>query len=120
MQPMTSYDTDWSNLQHLWWRANAVGQKLTLKLPVQSAGEYELIGYWTRADDYGDTRVSVNGRALPTVVRGYATNVTRSEPISFGRVALNAGDNEVTLEVVGKDARSKGFYVGLDGLVLKR
>jgi hypothetical protein len=118
-QQMGEYDDQWSGLEQLWWRANAVGQRLTLKLPVATAGVYELIGYWARANDYGDVRVLVNGAARETIVRGYGLGVTRSAPISFGRVALNAGDNEITLQVVGKDARSTNYLVGLDGFVLR-
>jgi hypothetical protein len=43
-------------------------------------------------------------------------------PISFGRVNLRAGENELVVELVGRDARSggwsEGYLVGVDGFVL--
>ena len=64
-------------------------------------------------------RVTVNGRALEPVMKGYDPEVVPSGPVSFGRVPLRSGANEVVLEVVGKDARSAGYLLGLDGFVLK-
>jgi len=68
-------------------------------------------------------RVHVNGRALSPVVRGYSPTVKPSGPISFGRVPLRRGINEVVLEIVGKDPRSQGYsdgyLVGVDGFVLR-
>jgi hypothetical protein len=43
--------------------------------------------------------------------------------VSFGRVPLRAGRNEVVVEIAGKDARaagySDGFLVGIDGFVVR-
>jgi hypothetical protein len=67
--------------------------------------------------------VSLNGRALSPVVRGYSPSVEPTGPISFGRVPLRAGVNEVMIEIVGKDVRahgySNGYLVGIDGLLAR-
>ena len=118
-QEMGGFDGDWSDLKHLWWKATAVGQRMVLPLSVEKAGSYELIGYFTRAKDYGDVRLKINGQTLEPIVRGYNLNVSRSEPISFGRVELKAGVNPIELEIVGRDARSTDYYVGIDGFLLK-
>ena len=98
------------------------GARLILPLDAPAAGTYELLGHFTRAQDYGNVRVHLNGRALEPVVRGYAEQVTSTGPVSFGRVPLRAGANTVVLEIVGKDSRaqgySDGYLVGLDGFVL--
>ena len=69
-------------------------------------------------------RLSVNGRALSPIVRGYSPTVESTGPISFGRVPLRSGTNELILEIVGKDARaqgySDGYLVGIDGFILRR
>jgi hypothetical protein len=97
---------------------------MTLQLRAPAAGTYELLGYFTRAQDYGDVRLSINGRSLSPIVRGYSPTVEPTGPISFGRVPLRAGQNTMTLEIVGKDARaqgySDGYLVGVDGFVLRR
>lgn len=79
---------------------------------------------FTRHRDYGDVRLGVNGRVLSPVVRGYGETVETTGPVSFGRVPLRAGDNEIVVEIVGKDPRSQGYsegyLVGIDGFLLKR
>ena len=119
VQDMSVWDGDWSNLSQLWWLPSRAGSKLTLTLTVPAAGPKELVGYFTRARDYGTVRVRVNGRSAGEPVNLYGPDVVPTGPVSLGRVDLNAGANTVELEVVGKDARSSGFLVGLDGFVLK-
>ena len=126
VQDMAGFEDDsarWSGGTQLWWVLARPGARLTLQLPAPSAGTYQLTGYFTRAQDYGDVRVSVNGRALSPIVRGYAPRVEATGPISFGRVALRAGANDLVLEIVGKDPRSRGYsegyLVGIDGFLLR-
>jgi hypothetical protein len=126
VQEMSEWETDsaaWGGARQLWWVEASPGAKLTLPVRVTRSGTRELIGYFTRAQDYGDVRVRLNGRALSPIVHGYAGNVTPTGPISFGRVPLRAGVNELTLEIVGKDARangySNGYLVGIDGFVVR-
>ena len=113
----------WSGGTQLWWAEAAQGARLTMSLHAPRAGTFELVGYFTRASDYGDVRVHVNGRALSPVVRGYAPRVEPTGPVSFGRVPLRRGANQVVLEIVGKDPRSRGYsdgyLVGVDGFVLR-
>ena len=89
-----------------------------------AAGRYELIGRFTRARDYVDVRLRVNGRAVGPLVSGYAPAVGVTGPVSFGQVELRAGVNTVEVEIVGKDARaqgySNGYLVGLDGFLVRR
>ncbi|HET7457529.1 MAG TPA: DUF2961 domain-containing protein [Gemmatimonadaceae bacterium] len=116
--------TTWSDGRHLWWIFAKPGARLTLQLPAPAAGSYELVGYFTRATDYGDVRLSANGAPLSPIVRGYSPTVRPTGPVSFGRVRLRAGANPVVVEIVGKDPRSEGkgggYFVGIDGFVLRR
>lgn len=119
VQDMGVWTGLWSDLRQLWWQPQKEGERLTLTLNAPEAKEYELVGYFTRARDYGDVQVLVNGKPLSPIVTGYSADVVPTGPISLGRVYLNAGANEVVLELTGKDARSTGYYIGLDGWVLK-
>lgn len=126
VQDMSSFESDsaaWGGGKQLWWVLSRAGARLTLQLPVVRAGTFELLGWFTRAQDYGNVRLSVNGRALQPLVEGYAPRVGTTGPVSFGRVPLRAGNNQVVVEIVGKDARSAGYsdgyLVGIDGFVVK-
>lgn len=126
LQEMSEWEVDsarWSGGTHLWWIEAREGARLTMPLRSPRAGTFELVGYFTRASNYGDVRVSVNGRALAPIVRGYAPTVQPTGPVSFGRVPLRRGVNDVVLEIVGKDPRSQGYsegyLVGVDGFVVR-
>ena len=118
-QDMAVWDSDWSGLSQLWWRPTTVGAKLTLTVSATEAGWKELVGYFTKALDYGNVVVRVNGRQVGRTVNLYDPNVVPTGPVSLGTVALKSGTNTIELEIVGKDDRSKGYLVGLDGFVLK-
>jgi hypothetical protein len=124
MAPFESPSASWSQAKQLWWVLAAPGARATIQLEAPEAGEYELIGRFTRASNYGNVRLSVNGRPLQPVVEGYSPEVVPSGEISFGRVALRRGTNAIALEIVGKDARSAGwsdgYLVGVDGFFLRR
>ena len=118
-----SRTASWSNGQHLWWVESTPGARLTLRLPAPAAGSYELIGHFTRAQDYGNIRLSVNGRVLPAEFKGYSPQVAPSGPVSFGRVQLRAGANTLVVEIIGKEPASQGYsngyLVGIDGFLLR-
>ena len=125
-QDMAAWEGDsvrWSGGAQLWWVEARPGARLTLPLRAPTAGTYELTGYFTKAPDYGDVRVRLNGVALGPIVRGYAPAVEATGPLALGRVTLRAGDNPIVVEIVGKDARSAGYsggyLVGIDGFVLR-
>lgn len=117
-QEMGGYAGDWSGDAQLFWMPHSVGARLTLTFPADAAGDKEIVGYFTRARDYGDITVSVNDRRLGTF-SGYAAYVSASGAISLGRAPIRAGDNTMILEVTGKNAASTGYLAGLDGFLLQ-
>lgn len=110
-----NFDGSWSENGQLWWREGGVGDTLKVTLAPPKTGRYELVGYFTRAKDYGDISLSVNGQTLSTIVSGYDATVRPSGPISLGTVELKDGANEIEVKITGKDARSQGTMVGIDG-----
>ena len=78
-----------------------------------------MTGYFTKAPDYARVRVRVGGQFLDPVLDLYAPQVEPSRPIKLGIVRLQAGDNPVTFEVMGKSDASTGYIVGIDALVLQ-
>jgi hypothetical protein len=122
VQNMENFNGDWSNDEHLWWINGRPDDRLTLLLEADEAGEYELVGFFTRAPDYGVFRIIINGKAQGNLFDGYHPDVATSGPVSFGMVSLNQGSNEVVIEIIGKDVRAAGFgdgyLVGIDGFLL--
>lgn len=123
VQDMTPFDGSWGGDAQLWWVLASPGHRLTVPLRSPAARTYELIGFFTRAQDYGIIRLHLNGEPLRPLVDGYNPDVEPTGPIGFGRVPLRAGENQLVVELLGKDARSAGYslgyLVGIDGFVLR-
>lgn len=124
VQKMDIFQGSWSGSGQLWWVSAGPGDVLTLPIDMEEAGEYELIGFFTRAPDYGIVRVSMKDQQLGDLVDGYDDTVSASGPISFGKVQLTSGTNNIKITLLGKDARaagySGGFLVGIDGFLLRK
>lgn len=122
-QDMKDFKQTWSGNTQLWWVEAKPGDRLSIPLKVEKPGTYELTGFFTRAQDYGIIRILVNDRPQGPLVDGYSENVEPTGPVSFGRVELRSGTNELTVEILGKDARSagysEGYLVGIDGFLLR-
>jgi hypothetical protein len=118
-QDMSVFSGRWSGEDQLWWRPESANQFLTLNLPSPAEGDYELIGYFTKAKDYGTIQVLQGENTVGPVVNLYDPEVVPSGAVSLGRVHLHSGANQIRIRVVGKDQRSQGYLVGLDAFVLK-
>ncbi|MGH9456868.1 MAG: DUF2961 domain-containing protein [Thermoanaerobaculia bacterium] len=124
VQDMSGFDGEWGGDAQLWWVGARPGDRLTLPLEAPEAGTYELVGFFTRAQDYGIARVLVNGEPAGALIDAWAPRVEPTGPVSFGEVTLREGVNELVIELVGKDVRSagygEGYLVGIDGFLLYR
>lgn len=119
-QDMSSYGGLWSGDSHLWWTGAKPGDTLTLPLTPPAAGTYDLIGYFTKAGDYGQFTFAMNGAPLPTDFDAYHDGVVPSGPITLGRVTLPAGPSNFVVIIKGKNPAATNTLFGLDALVLKR
>ena len=123
VQDMASFRGDWGGDAQLWWIEGRPGDRMSLPIEVPEAGAYELLGFFTRAGDYGIVRLHVGGVALSPLMDGYAPRVEPTGEVSFGRVELEAGTNELVVELLGGDERasgsSDGYRVGIDGFRLR-
>lgn len=119
-QDTSPFNGNWSGNSHLWWRPTEVNATLTLTLPASADGTYELIGYFTKAKDYGTIQVQQGETKIGSPVNLYAPDVSPTGAVSLGRLTLKQGSNPLTLHVTGKDTRSTGYLVGIDAFVLKK
>jgi len=124
VQDMSSFKGIWGGNAQLWWVEASPGDRLTIPLEVPESGTYDVAGFFTRARDYGIFKLQVNGQPVGELVDGYASTVEPTGRISFGRVEMKEGVNELVLELIGKDVRSAGYsggyLVGIDGFLLRK
>lgn len=115
-QDMQGFGEAWSGGAQLWWTSAKPGNVLELGFNVEKAGTYELIIAMTKAVDYGQFRLSVNGVPVGEVIDLFNNGVVHSGKISLGKVQLKQGQNVLRVEVVGTNPASTGdrYMFGLD------
>jgi hypothetical protein len=117
-QRMTNFgEQQWSGGTQMF-----IGGKLdawiSFHLPIDNTGTYRIDVRATRAPDYGKVRLSLNGKQFGQVINAFGPKVEPTGPITVGTVSLHRGDNELRVDFVGKDDRSKNYFFGLDRLDL--
>lgn len=120
VQDLGVFDQTFSSDKHRWWRDGKPGDALLLALPVAKAGRYRLRAAFVVADDFAIVQVQVGGKDVGAPFDGYAAKVGSSGLRTLGDVELAAGEHELRLVIVGKNAAAKPSHmVGLDYVVLE-
>ena len=119
VQPMRDdYGPSWSEDRQFFWMPTHAGARLALSIEVDTEGMYAIHGAFTRADDYGQFQLHVNGQKVGEPFDGFNHVVIHSGRVTLGSVRLRAGKNDFVFDIVGKSPDSKGYYLGIDNLEL--
>jgi hypothetical protein len=120
-QTLEGFAGDWSNTSQLWWIEAKPGDRLDLALPVAKPGRYQLTLQLTKARDYGIVQLALNGKKLGGPIDLYHPEVVPYGPLNLGAHVLEAGEQKLTLEIVGANpAAVPAYMVGLDYVKLER
>ena len=122
-QPQTNMDQfkgKWTDNRQLLWRAAKTGDALTLEIPVESSGTYEVRGKFTIAPDYAKFRFALAGKTLNQgkTIDLYNKKIRPARLMSLGSGPLTKGKHQFTVTVLGKNPSSSGFNFGLDEIQL--
>jgi putative membrane-bound dehydrogenase-like protein len=122
MQSMERFrDGVWSGARHLWWVNAKPGEALKLSMPVAKAGHYRVKAVLTRAPDYAIVRFLIDGKPVPLGhVDLFGSKVSNTEPLLITEADFNAGDHELTVEIMGANPQARPSHMfGLDYLLLE-
>ncbi|MBF8258911.1 MAG: hypothetical protein HW377_1285 [Actinobacteria bacterium] len=114
VQPMAGFGSGWSGNAQLFWSGGAVGAVLDLLVDVPAAATYAVELYMTRAPDYADLKIEVDGKPSPVPFSGYAPTVMAPGPMQVGKFSLQPGSRKVSFMIRGKYQQSTGYFVGID------
>jgi hypothetical protein len=113
-QEMLPWGMEWSGARQLWWTGAPQDAVLELALPVESRGSYDISAAFTRAPDYGQIALALDGKPLGEPIDLFAPKVEHSGPIRLGRATIEPGEHHLTLTITGRNALSHGTLVGVD------
>ncbi len=117
---MAEFKGQWSDDRQLFWNNDRTAQALTLEIPVDADGKYEIKAKFTLAPDYANAKLTIDGKPLNNgqAIDFYAQEIRPTKLMSLGTLPLNKGKRKLTITVFGKNAKSTGFHFGLDELQL--
>ena len=104
-----------SNNRQLLWDPKMARDTLSLEIPLEADGNYEVIGRLTRAKDFGRAKLELNGSPLlkGEPIELFTPNTVVSDfPLGF--VTVTKGKTTLKVTMVGKNRASKGYRFGLD------
>ena len=122
-QIQNSSDWNWSDDSQLWWIADADKAILNADFIIEEAGTYNIQLNFTKAIDYGNFRIAINGNYYPKVLVGYHDQTGKdviTQLVNLGIFKLEKGANTLKIEVDGKHRKAIPKYmVGIDYLKIK-
>jgi D-arabinan exo alpha-(1,3)/(1,5)-arabinofuranosidase (non-reducing end) len=107
----------WDAGGQLFWTPDLPEQTLTLQFDVAKAGTYDMLALVTHSWDYGTFQFELDGQALGKPLDLLNSSVIVREH-TFPKRPLEAGRHVLTIKNVGKSVESKGYFFGLDALLL--
>ena len=111
----------WSGTEHLWWTGGQPGDKAVIEFPVRDSGRYEVFIVLTKAVDYGEVQLSLNGQVATGKLDLYNSGVVNSAPISLGTHTLVPGPQRLGVEITGANPQAaKAYMFAIDYVWLKK
>ena len=117
---MADYKGEWSDNRQLLWNNEKSGQALSLELPVDADGKYQIKAKFTLAPDYAIAKLDIDGKPLyeGKKINFYSKDIRPTSLMSLGTFSLNKGKRKLTITVFSKDPKSSGYHFGLDEVQL--
>jgi hypothetical protein len=107
----------WSGGRQLFCAAQR-GGSIDLGFEVPAAGRYRIRVLATAAPDFGVIHASLDGKRVGPTFDLYAGRVCPTGPLELGEFHFQAGRHRIRISAVDKNAHSKNYFFGLDGVDL--
>jgi hypothetical protein len=115
---LSKQDGGWSGGAQLFWTPAQADQSLTIPFEIKEAGKRSVILLLTSSWDYGTFEFLIDGKPCPNRrVDAFSKSIVTKE-YTLDTRDFEAGRHEVTIRNVGKAADSKGYFVGVDGIIV--
>lgn len=93
-------------------------KSVTVLLPPVAPGAYEVRLTATTSFDYGIYQTAIDARPTGPPLDLFSETISHRD-LSLGRFEMGSGQHKMTFTNKGRNAASKGYYLGLDTLILR-
>jgi serine/threonine protein kinase len=106
----------WSCDRQLYWIGTKKGDVLSLEIPVEADGNYQVFGRFTRAVDFGQSKLDLDGKPLMggNFIDLFSPDVRPTDLLPLGFVSIANGKAILKVTIVGKNRAATQFRFGLD------
>jgi len=119
-QDLQPLEGKWSGDKHVWYNGGQPGDTVEFKLDAPSEGDYEIIGHFTKARDFGIAQISVNGKVASEKMDFYSPRIMPTEQVSLGTHHLSKTGNTITFKILGANEKAeKAYMLGVDYFLLQ-
>jgi len=117
---MASFKGDWSDDRQLLWNNEKPAAALSLELPLDLTGKFEIKGKFSQGPDYGIAKVEIDGKPLykDAKIDLYAPELRPTQLLSLGTYPLSKGKRKLTITIFNKNPKSSGYHFGIDEIQL--
>ena len=95
----------------LWWREGKPGERLAFAVEAPAAGRYEILAAFLYDRDYGRVQLRLNGVPVGEPMDFYKPVLGSSGPVSLGVHEFQAGQNRLTVQMLGASPEAEPNYV---------
>ena len=101
---------------HVTFTPEVVGQETSLTVPIEVPYRdvYEIRSILMRGSGYAHVQLSVNDARVGAPYDCYSSEPIAGTLVSFGTAPLNARENQIMFNIVGKAAEATGYKIGID------
>ncbi len=109
-----------SGNEQLLFHGKHAGASIGFNIYVFEPGKYKLMVGLGNAFDYGNIQIYIDGKPVCPVLDCYTPMPLLAEHRCLETLQLSKGNHKIVFQVVGKNARSAGYLVGIDYVRLIR
>jgi len=117
-QGLKGFKGKWNGSDHTLFRGAKIGDLVEIRIPADGSNARKLDLHATQSRDFGMLRFYVNGESTGPEVDLYSPKPMPSGAIALGTFKPIDGAYVLRIEVLDKNAKSKGALFGLDCLTL--
>ncbi|MBU1098104.1 MAG: DUF2961 domain-containing protein [Bacteroidetes bacterium] len=117
VEDMSEYGPEWSGLKQLRVEGEKENDMFSLNIPESEENAYNITLFYTTGPNYGDVEI-FNELNKIGVFSGYNKDVMPGGKIELPNVKSGEDNTKLSFKISGKDKKSSGYAVGLDGFKL--
>lgn len=111
-----SDQSSFSGGEHFVWLNNNRKGELSFKVTLPEEGIYDIVFSAVKSMNYSRIELLIDGNVIGDKVDLFGQGYKGTGPVQMGSTKLSAGNHTITFKVVGKNAKSLGYYVPFDYL----